>query len=225
MATAAHHPTDRRPIAARSWTPVRRLAAWLARRGVAPNAISLAGMVCGVAAGAAFAFTSYTPVERFAWLAGAALVQLRLLANLLDGMVAIEGGRASPVGELYNEVPDRVSDVATLVGLGYAAGGCVEAGYAAAVAAVFTAYVRAAAKVAGAPQDYRGPMAKPHRMFVVTAVALFLAAAPVGWRPIFDAGAGWGLPAAALGLIVAGCLVTASRRLARAAVHLRSPAP
>ena len=49
-------------------------------------------------------------------------VQLRLLCNLLDGMVAVEGGRSSPVGALYNEVPDRVADSLLLVALGYAVG-------------------------------------------------------------------------------------------------------
>ena len=48
--------------------------------------------------------------------------RLRLLANLLDGMVAIGRGIASPVGELFNEVPDRVSDTAVLLGLGVAGG-------------------------------------------------------------------------------------------------------
>ncbi len=43
------------------------------------------------------------------WLAGALLVQLRLLANLYDGMVAVLRQIASPVDELFNEVPDRVS--------------------------------------------------------------------------------------------------------------------
>src|SRR4051794_29802427 len=113
---------ERRPIAARQWRASQWAAGWLARRGASPNGISVAGMVSGVGAGVALAATAWlepgSASQRAAWLAGALLVQLRLLANMLDGMVAIECGRASPVGELYNEVPDRVSDVGTLVGLG-----------------------------------------------------------------------------------------------------------
>ena len=45
-----------------------------------------------------------------------AVAQYGLLANLLDGLVAVEGGRRSPTGELFNEVPDRVSDVLVLAG-------------------------------------------------------------------------------------------------------------
>ena len=38
-------------------------------------------------------------------------------------MVAVASDRTSKLGELFNEVPDGLSDAATLVGLGYAAGG------------------------------------------------------------------------------------------------------
>jgi phosphatidylglycerophosphate synthase len=76
-------------------------------------------------------------------LVGAAAVQLRLLCNLLDGLVAIEGGRGSATGELFNELPDRVSDVLALVAAGYAVtwvAWAPELGWAAALAAVLTAY-------------------------------------------------------------------------------------
>lgn len=33
----------------------------------------------------------------------------RLLCNLLDGMVAVEGGKRSKSGELYNDVPGLIS--------------------------------------------------------------------------------------------------------------------
>lgn len=178
-------------------------------------------MVCGVAAGVALALTASAPAwERAAWLAAAVLIQLRLAANMLDGMVAIESGRASPLGELYNEVPDRVSDTATLVGAGYAVGGDIVLGYAAACIAVFTAYVRAVGKVAGAPQEFCGPMAKQQRMFLVTVIALFYALAPRDWQPAWGDFPGRGLVTAGLLLIIIGGLLTAIRRLARIAACL-----
>jgi phosphatidylglycerophosphate synthase len=191
------------------------VARWLAGRGVSANAISVAGMAAGILAGVAFALTGHVPVPAVAWVLGAVLVQARLAANLLDGMVAIESGKASRLGELFNEVPDRVSDAATLIGLGYAAGSVPWLGDLAAVLALFVAYIRSAARNAGAPQDYSGPMAKPHRMFVVTVTALVCAVVSPGWPPAwFEHGGGW--PAVGLGLIVAGSVVTAVRRLARA---------
>ena len=94
--------------------------------------------------GGRLALTSYVTQPAFAWLAAAVLVQLRLLANLLDGMVAIEAAQASRVGELFNEVPDRVSDAATLVGLGFAVGSVPLLGFLAAILAILVAYIRAA---------------------------------------------------------------------------------
>jgi phosphatidylglycerophosphate synthase len=220
--TAAAGEPDRRPIKSRDAALAQRVAAWLIARAVAPDAISLAGMVAAIAAGVALAATaSWRGGDRALWLLAAVLVQLRLLCNLFDGMVAIGAGRASPVGELYNEVPDRVSDTAILVGFGYAAGGEVWLGYAAALLAVFTAYVRAMGKAAGAGSDFRGPMAKPQRMFVVTLAALYLGVAPAAWQPQLG---GLGLPALALALIALGSALTAGRRLRGIAARLRGGA-
>jgi phosphatidylglycerophosphate synthase len=206
---------DRRPIAARELGVFKSLASRLARAGVSANAISVAGMLAGLAAGAALVFTARRPeLARVLWVAAAALIQLRLLANMLDGMVAIESGTASKVGELYNEIPDRVSDTAVLVGLGYAAGGDPDWGWAAALAAMFTAYVRTTGKGAGATSDFRGPMAKQQRMFLVTMTAILVAASPLRASM---------LPRIVLIVIAAGSLLTALRRLLGIARALREP--
>jgi phosphatidylglycerophosphate synthase len=128
-------------------------------------------------------------------------------------MVAIGRGIASPAGELFNEVPDRVSDTAVFLGLGVAAGD-VALGLAAALAAMATAYVRAVGKAAGAPSDFRGPMAKQHRMALVTGLAVWCAIMPAAWSA--------GLPAVALWIILALSLVTTWRRLSGAWTFLRS---
>ena len=224
----AYQPGDRRPIAARSWHVSARLASWLARQGASPNGISVFGMFAGIAAGAAFWATSpHAGLIGWEWiffLAAALCIQLRLLANLLDGMVAVESGKASLVGELYNDVPDRVSDTATLVGAGYALGGEPVLGYLAACAALFTAYVRTLGKACGAPQEFCGPMAKQQRMFVLTVLALYYALAPRSWQPTWPDGR-WGLIAAGLLIIVLGAVATAVRRLLRIAHNLRTKAP
>lgn len=198
-------PGDRRPIAAREFALTRRLAEALIRRGASADAISLAGMAAALAAGLCLAGVAWWPeAARPLWLLAALLVQLRLLANMLDGMVAIGRGTASRAGELFNEVPDRVSDTAVLWGLGIAAGDPA-LGLGTSLAAVFAAYVRAAGKAAGAPNDFRGPMAKQHRMALVTALAVWCALTPAAWSS--------GLPAIALWVILVLSLVTAWRRL------------
>src|SRR5690606_32199906 len=211
---------ERRPIAARDAAVVQRIAAWLIAKRVSPNAISVFGMVAGMLAGTALAATAGSSTsDRLLWLVAAVLVQVRLLCNLFDGMVAL--GRpdgASTLGELFNEVPDRVSDSATLIGLGYACGGDPSLGYLAAVAAVFKAYVRAMGKAVGAANDFCGPMAKPVRMFLVTVTALYLAIAP---RKLQFVVAGWQLPGLVLAIIVVGCVLTSWRRLRRIAGYLQ----
>lgn len=221
---------DRRPISTRDLAVSRRIAARLARWGWTPNGISIAGMVAGVAGGIALASTGAVEspgawTARAGFVAGAAMAQVRLLANMFDGMVAVEHDQTSPVGDLYNELPDRVSDVAILVGMGYAAGGWPTAGWLAALGAVTTAYVRAQVVVSGAPQNYGGPMAKPQRMAVVTLAALYAGFAPVAWQPTLAA-TGWspplGLAGMALFVIAIGCGITCVRRIAAGGRALRS---
>jgi phosphatidylglycerophosphate synthase len=214
---------DRRPIAAREIAAMRWIAGFLARSGVTANGISIAGLVCGVIAGAALAMTWRLPDLAWpCWLAAAVLIQLRLAANMFDGMVALARGEASPLGELYNEIPDRISDSAILLGLGIAAGGNWSLGLAAGLSAMSTAYVRAVGKGAGARSDFSGPMAKQQRMFLVTVAALWFAFVPARWE---SAGVDQLLAEGLLIVIILGSLVTAIRRVVRIAAALRDAPP
>jgi phosphatidylglycerophosphate synthase len=102
----------RRPVKSRNLIWAGRLAQWLADARVEPNHISLASVAA--AAAAAVSLVAGHP------LAAAVFIQLRLLCNLLDGMVAIEGGMRSAAGEVYNDLPDRVSDALILLAAGQA---------------------------------------------------------------------------------------------------------
>ena len=218
-------PAARRPLASRDIPFFRTLAAGLARAGISPNAISFSSVVFAVCAGFAFLGTKHWtgwPL-RLHWLIAAGCIQLRLIANMLDGMVAVEGGKGGPTGELWNEAPDRVADAAIFIGAGFAAGGEAMLGFGAAVAAVFVAYVRALGASVGAGQIFIGPQAKPHRMFVMTLAAVVMAAVPemrsrVGVEPL-------PLMEVALWFVIVGCVVTAWRRLARIAAFLRGRGP
>jgi hypothetical protein len=74
--------------------------------------------------------------------------------------------------------------------------------------AVITAYVRAMGVAAGTAQYFLGPMAKPHRMAVMTVTCVVLAVLSL-CRSTFD------LMPIALLVICAGCLVTIARRVIR----------
>jgi len=207
---------DRRPIATRNRKWAQAMTAWLAARRVSPNAISIAGMCACIVAGIALAVTSIVDY-RILWIIAALGAQLRLTANMLDGMVALASGRASKVGELYNEVPDRISDAAVFIGAGFAWGGNIALGYIATILAVFTAYVRAAGKIAGAPNEFCGPMAKQHRMLVITLICLYSAVTPRSWQIISFNDSQIGLMTLGLVVIIVGCVITVFRRVSRIA--------
>ena len=211
---------DRRPIATRDRKWAQAATAWLTSRNVSPNAISIAGMCACIGSGLALGLTS-VEYNRILWLVAAIGAQLRLTANMLDGMVALASGRDSKVGELYNEVPDRVSDAAVFIGAGYASGGNVELGYIATILAIFTAYVRAAGKIAGAPNEFCGPMAKQHRMLVITVAYLYSVVVPRSWQIFHLDNFDVGVMSLALTLIIAGCVITVFRRFKRIARALR----
>src|SRR5437660_4644439 len=147
MQEAPSQAIDRRPIATRNRKWAQATTAWLASRNVSPNAISVAGMCACIVAGIALGLTSIADY-RILWLIAALGAQLRLTANMLDGMVAIASSRPSKTGELYNEVPDRISDAAVFIGAGFAWGGNVTLGYIATILAILTAHVAAAANLA-----------------------------------------------------------------------------
>jgi phosphatidylglycerophosphate synthase len=145
-------PTDRRPLKTRSWPVFQSIASTLALRGVSPNGISVSSVLFAGIGAFGLVGTNLTDSEtlrRLLWLVAAAGIQLRLIANLLDGMVAVEGGRASATGPLYNEVPDRLSDPILMIAAGYAVHADPIAGWAAAAMALLVAYVRAIAVSVG----------------------------------------------------------------------------
>lgn len=162
----------RRPLKTRDARWAGELARWFVERRVAPNHISLASVGFALAGAAAFLFApGATPGTRAGlFLIAGVCIQLRLLCNLLDGMVAVEGGLGSAVGEVFNDLPDRIADPLLIVPAGYATGFAFgpELGWAAGLLAVLTAYIRLLGASAGLPQSFQGLMAKPQRMATLT---------------------------------------------------------
>src|SRR6266566_3861906 len=87
--------------------------------------------------------------------------------------------------------------------------------------AVFTAYVRAAGKIAGAPNEFCGPMAKQHRMLVITMIAVYSAVTPPSWQTITFNDSQIGLMTLGLAVIIVGCAITVIRRLCGSARALK----
>jgi len=213
----------RRPIAARDTRWARGLSRACVRLGLTPNAISLLGFVFSLAAGVLLLFSPEVgDISRAAMLLGAAvLIQFRLLCNMIDGMVAIEGGKQSAAGPIFNELPDRFSDAVTLIGVGAAIphfDGGITLAWLAALLAIITAYVRSLGASEGTPQHFFGPMAKQQRMALVT-----LACVIACFEPMWDGGGE--VFAVTLGIIILGCAVTIARRTRRIIADLNEAQP
>lgn len=217
---------ERRVIAQRSTRWATRAANTLAAARLTPNSISVLSVVIAAAAAGLLVGSAIAEEGRTAFLIGAAiLLPLRLLCNMLDGMLAVEHGLHTPTGDLFNEVPDRVADLLVIAAAGYATAGVwqmaghdlgVSLGWVAAALAVLTAYVRTLGAANGVGNFFDGPMAKPMRMWVLVAAALFsLVEGPLGWpRGVVLVGA--------LAVIALGSLVTVWVRLARVGGALRA---
>lgn len=206
----------RRPLKSRDTTWAKVIANRMARAGLRPNGISVAGAVFAGLAGICFWHAGHG-VNDWRWsmwlLLASCGMQLRLLCNLFDGMVAIEGGFQTKAGEIFNELPDRFSDAFVFIGAAYAVPECAwarELGWTAAVLAVITAYVRALGASMGAGQQFIGPMAKQQRMATMTAACAVGALAPL-WPWLASV-----IPTA-LAIVAGGCLVTIFRRCRRIA--------
>lgn len=200
---------NRRPLASRQTGWAHAITRWLASTDVTPNQISMGCMVAAAVAAVCF-WCSYATegVTRVIVLLLAVLFcQLRLLCNLFDGMVAVEAGKHSADGAAWNEFPDRIADILILVGCGFAVGNPA-LGWAGATFAVLTAYVRELGVANQYPADFSGPMAKQHRMFVVSLGGLLAIVDPFFGNNV-------SVLEIALWLVVVGSSLTGLRRIYR----------
>jgi phosphatidylglycerophosphate synthase len=217
----------RRPIGVRTHAWSVAAAKWLTARNIKPNWISFASI--GFAAIAALSFFVAGALPGFGrsfFLLIAILgIIARLLANMMDGMVAVEGGMGEADGPVWNELPDRISDALIFLGAGAALGaadsGPEALGSLAAVLALICAYMRELGTQLTAPlghkPDFSGPLAKQQRMAVLGLGAL------VG---MFEGLWGWDFVAIhiALWVVVVGTTLTIFLRTRTLIGRLKAPA-
>lgn len=97
----------RRPLKSRSTAWAQYFSRAMLKMGLRPNTVSLLSLVCAAVGGGAMVWATNIESSWLCWLLAATGVQLRLFCNMMDGMLAVEGGLKSATGELYNEIPDR----------------------------------------------------------------------------------------------------------------------
>jgi phosphatidylglycerophosphate synthase len=203
---------NRRELKARKITVFHKLAKILIGWGLTPNSVSVISVFFAALAGLAMAASTFKSGAQFSALMilGVFGVQLRLLCNLVDGLMAVEGGLKTKTGELFNDIPDRISDIFIIMGLAWAASPfspwALELGWIATLLAVLTAYVRVLMASINGQQDFSGPMAKQHRMFLISLCCLIIAIHPPWAGPLLIS---------TLGIICVGSLLTCLRRLYR----------
>lgn len=208
---------SRRPLKVRGNQLSKNIAKWLSEKSITPNQISVLSIVFAIFSAICFVFSVQHIEYRAVWMIAAALfIQMRLLCNLFDGMVAIEGGKSTASGELFNDIPDRISDPIIIIAAGYSIV-CVswglELGGLAAILAILTAYVRTLAVSIGAPSNFTGPMAKQHRMALLTLSCIAVAIENYFWHHDY-------VMLIALLLMTLGCAWTLIRRTQAAYQYL-----
>ncbi|MFW2552081.1 CDP-alcohol phosphatidyltransferase family protein [Aliarcobacter butzleri] len=165
--------SNRRPLKVRGSVWSQKFASYLSKKDITPNQISIGSIVTSFIASIFILLISNDNFFTI-WISpilAALFIQMRLLCNLFDGMVALEGGKSTKSGELFNDIPDRVSDSLLFIALGYSITNIsfgIELGYLAALFAALTAYVRVLGASMQAGSCFKGPMAKQHRMAILT---------------------------------------------------------
>lgn len=230
--SASNDVEGRRPLKVRQMAVMNKIAVWLSNKDVTPNQISIASVAFAALAALSlvllplvsnisdYGSVDYAP-DTASWLLpilAALFIQCRLLCNLFDGMVAVEGGKSTPAGELFNDIPDRVADPLILIAAAYSISVVAWAptlGWCAGLLAVMTAYIRTLAVSIGAPADFQGPMAKQHRMALMTVASLLTAVETNFWSPGMSM-------LIVLVVMVIGCGVTIYRRTKQAYLFLEN---
>jgi phosphatidylglycerophosphate synthase len=164
------------------------LAGWIYTSGFSPNTISIISVLFAGLALIAYLLAPEMRTPRqtaTTWIIAALNIQLRLLCNMLSEIMAVKRDKGTGTGPLYNEVTNRIADVLILVGAGYSTNiepgviklwGELPLGWACAVLAMGTGYIRLLQGTLTGRQSFMGPMAKQHRMALLTLGTLAAAA-------------------------------------------------
>lgn len=193
---------NRRPISSRSSKWANAFAKYLASKSITPNQISILSIFFALFGTLCLIYLQ----DYFGFILCIVFIQARLLCNLFDGMVAIEGGKKTASGAIFNEFPDRIADTLLLLGMGYASSFETLA-WLASLLALATAYIRVFASSLNLEQNFMGPMAKQHRMAVMSVACLI---AQFEWLYSNTYHTFY----IALWFIIVGCIITCYRRTA-----------
>jgi phosphatidylglycerophosphate synthase len=213
-----YEPISRRPIAMAFRRTAEGATRLCLRWRIHPDLISYSSILAALAAAICFWKSGETP-----WLLIVAplFCYLRLWLNMLDGMVALAANKASPRGEILNDLPDRVSDIVIFAGVAHSGLMNPFIGYWAAIFAVLTAYVGLFGQAAGVQREFSGMMSKPWRMVALHPGAWLTYVCGSYGGSIQSIGGSTILDWTCL-IVIAGCLQTVVVRLKRILIALQN---
>ena len=160
--------------ASRDWlnrrlTPAARRLAWLH-----PNAVTVAALVIGLAAGPAYWLAGRHPVL---YLVGGILVAISGLADGLDGVMARSSGRTTVMGDFLDHFFDRLVSIAIFVGLTSNPDTDLALGFVATVAVLLNSYLGTQIQASFGSRHYTG-LGKAQLFTALTVVSVALALFP-----------------------------------------------
>ena len=213
-----YEPISRRPIAMAFRRTAEGATRLCLRWRIHPDAISYSSILAALGAAICFWKSGETP-----WLLIVAplFCYLRLWLNMLDGMVALAASKASPRGEILNDLPDRVSDIVIFAGVAHSGLMNPFIGYWAAIFAVLTAYVGLFGQAVGVQREFGGMMSKPWRM-VALHLGAWLAYACRSYGGSIHSIGGFTILDWTCLIVIAGCLQTVVVRLKRILIALQN---
>lgn len=149
---------------------LRPVVAFCVRNRIHPDVFTYGAL--GLSLLAALAFLRAGSSTLWLWLAPPCLL-LRLLFNLMDGLVAREIGLADAWGEVKNEFGDRLADSAIFLGLAF--GGYADSRWAALALALIlcVSYLGILGKALGGARVYGGLFGKGDRMISLALFTLY----------------------------------------------------
>jgi len=154
---------------------MRRLSLLLTSLGVSSEMVAITGMILGILAGFSFMGTREPINPELFWAVGMICCVLRISCLRIDSFLQNPHSRPSFEDIFFSELPERVSDAVTLIGFGFAADSSPWLGLAAALAAIFSAYVRSVGVQRGARKHATsGPMTRIHRLALISATSVLM---------------------------------------------------
>lgn len=157
------------------------VVAALARAGLSPDALTLGAVPVAVLGGLALLASPQVPAVL---LVVPAAATTRLVLNLLDGALARRLERSHARGELYNEVGDRLADIALLAPVAFLPGAQSETVLLGVTGAVLASFAGLVPRAAGGSRIYAGILSKPGRMALLSGFSIaVLLLGPDAWWP------------------------------------------